>query len=261
RAHDPAPAQAQVGAEHPAALEPEQEALADRLHPLEPPPVEQRRVDRGAGARVRELDLEPLADERLEAAGGAVGGVALGHGLRPQHRPARPGEEARLDEERKRVAVADRGAVEALHGQPPRPARAHVRHERRERRAKPRLLRLAQRDERAAAALDVERSLAAEEHDPGAGDAGRARPGAPRPRERGAVGLSRIGRGEDARLLLLAGVARLAQALDRSPERELRAAESLDEVAAAAEPERLERAQLAVDGAVAARDALGADGV
>src|SRR5205823_6899127 len=42
---------------------------------------------------------------------------------------------------------------------------------------------------------------------------------------------------------------------------ELRAAEPLDEVAAAAQAECLERAQLTVDGAVAARDALGAHAV
>ena len=53
----------------------------------------------------------------------------------------------------------------------------------------------------------------------------------------------------------------LAQPLDGSAERELRASEPLDEVAAAAEPERLERSQLAVDGSVAAGDPLCADAV
>ena len=80
-----------------------------------------------------------------------------------------------------------------------------------------------------------------------------------RPREHRAVGLRRIGGGQDERLLLLV-LARpeLAQPLDRAAERELRAAEPLDEVAAAAEPQRLERLQLAVDGAVAAGDPFAA---
>ena len=56
-------------------------------------------------------------------------------------------------------------------------------------------------------------------------------------------------------------VTQLAQPLDRAGQRELRAAEPLDEVAAAAGADRLERAQLAVDGAVAAGDPLGADAV
>ena len=91
-----------------------------------------------------------------------------------------------------------------------------------------------------------------------AGDPRGAAAGALRPRQRGAVRLRRVGRGEHERLRLLP-VARpqLAQPLDRAAERELRAAEALDEVAAPAEAERLERAQLAVDGAVAAGDPLG----
>jgi hypothetical protein len=88
----------------------------------------------------------------------------------------------------------------------------------------------------------------------------RARP--LRPREHRAVRLRRVGGGEDERLLLLV-LARpeLAQPLDRAAERELRAAEPLDEVAAAAKPQGLERLQLAVDGAVAAGDSLAADTV
>ena len=83
-----------------------------------------------------------------------------------------------------------------------------------------------------------------------------------RPRQRGAVGLRRVGGGEHERLRLLpVPRPQLAQALDRAAERELRAAEALDEVAAAARAERLERTQLGVDRAVAAGDALAADGV
>ena len=94
-----------------------------------------------------------------------------------------------------------------------------------------------------------------------AGDARRARAGALRPRQRGAVGLRRVGGGEHERVGVVPALAQLAQPLDRAAERELRAAEPLDEVAAPAEAERLERAQLGVDRAVAAGDALGADAV
>jgi hypothetical protein len=91
----------------------------------------------------------------------------------------------------------------------------------------------------------------------------RARPAAPAASATAAraVGLRRIGGGEHERVGSSPRGAQLAQPLDRSAERELRAAQALDEVAAAAEPERLERLQLAVDGAVAAGDALGADAV
>src|SRR5439155_14848748 len=80
-------------------------------------------------------------------------------------------------------------------------------------------------------------------------------------RQRGAVGLRRIGGREHERLGLLPALAQLADALDRAAERELRAAEPLDEVAAATEPEGLERPKLGVDGPVAAGDALGAHAV
>ena len=94
----------------------------------------------------------------------------------------------------------------------------------------------------------------------GACDAGRTRTGAPRPGKRRAVRLSRVGSGEDERFSVL-GVAELAKPLDSAGKGELRAAETLDEVAATADADRLERAQLRVDGAVAAGDALAADAV
>src|SRR5438067_599057 len=87
----------------------------------------------------------------------------------------------------------------------------------------------------------------------------RAYPRATRPRQRRAVRLRGVGGREH--LHLVGPFAQLAEPLDRAAERELRAAETLDEVAAPAEPERLERAQLRVHRAVAARDALGADAV
>ena len=131
--------------------------------------------------------------------------------------------------------LGHRLAVEALDRQPLRAAALDVRDERRERRRAAILVRLAQRHERAAAALDEQRRLAAEQDDVRAGDARRARAGALRPRQRGAVRLRRIGGGEHERLRLVA-LARpqLAQPLDGAAERELRAAEPLDEVAAPA---------------------------
>ena len=142
------------------------------------------------------------------------------------------------------------------------PPHAHAPRGRRQRLSQPALLRLAQRDERAAAALDEERRLAAEQDDVRPGHPGCSGSGPLRPRQRGAVGLGRVGGREHERLRLLAVLRpQLAQALDRAAERELRAAEAFDEVAAPAEAERLQRAQLAVDRAVAAGDPLGADAV
>src|SRR5439155_25386762 len=83
-----------------------------------------------------------------------------------------------------------------------------------------------------------------------------------RPRQRGSVRLCGVGGSQHERLgfLSLAGT-ELAQALDRAAERELRSAQALDEVAAPGEPERLERPQLGVDGAVAPREPLRTDAV
>ena len=120
------------------------------------------------------------------------------------------------------------------------------------------LLGIAQRNERAAAALDEERRLAAEHDDVRAGDPRRPRAGALRPWQRSAVGLGGVGGGEHERRLLF-GL--LAQALDGAGERELRPAEALDEVAATADAERLQLAKLSVDRRVAAGDSLAAHAV
>ena len=179
-----------------------------------------------------------------------------------KHGAARPGEEAGLEQQRHDLGLADGVAVEALDREPLRAAAPHVVDERGERRTQPGLVRLAQRHERAPAALDEQRCLSAEQDDVRARDARRARARALRPRNRGSVRLRRIGRGEHERLRLVAlARAQLAQALDRAGQRELRAAEPFDEVAAAADAERLEVAQLAVDGAVAAGDPLAAHAV
>src|SRR5439155_7496057 len=77
----------------------------------------------------------------------------------------------------------------------------------------------------------------------------------------GPVRLRRVGRREHDGIRLLTALAQLPEPLDRTAERELRAAEALDEVAAAAQPQRLERAQVRVDRAVASGDALRAHAV
>src|SRR6185312_17496566 len=76
-----------------------------------------------------------------------------------------------------------------------------------------------------------------------------------RPRQRRAVGLRRIGRGEHERLRLLRRLLR-TQPLDRAGQRELRAAEPLDEVTAPRDAERLELRQLGVDRGETAGDTL-----
>ena len=89
--------------------------------------------------------------------------------------------------------------------------------ERRERRAEPVLLRLAQRHERAAAALDEERRLAAEQHDVRARDPGGTGARPLRPRQRRAVGLRGIGGGEHERLGLLAVGGRSSRSRSTAP--------------------------------------------
>jgi signal transduction histidine kinase len=189
-------------------------------------------------------------------------GVTTSRQLGAEDGTARAGEEAGVDQQRHHHRVGDRLAVEALDREPLGASALHVGDEGGERDAQPLLLRLTQRNERAAAALDEERRLAAEQDDVRAGDARRPSACALRPRQRRAVRLRRIGGGEHERLRLAAFARpQLAQPLHRPAERELGAAEALDEVAAPARPERLERTQLLVDGAVAAGDALAADAV
>src|SRR5205823_737224 len=115
-------------------------------------------------ARMQRLDLEALPDERLQSARGAVERVAFGH-LRTKHGAPRPDEEARVDEERHHLALGHRLAVEPFDRQPLRTTCLDVRDERGECLLQPRFVGLAQRNERAAAALDVEDSLTAEEDD------------------------------------------------------------------------------------------------
>ena len=77
-----------------------------------------------------------------------------------------------------------------------------------------------------------------------------------RPVQDRAVGLRRVGGGEHDRGRGVV-VALRAQALDRARQRELRAAEALDEVAAPGDADRLQRRELVVQRGEAAGDALG----
>ena len=79
RLDPPAPGHAQMAPHDDPAFEPEQEMLADGLDRLEHAPVDALRDTGRLAARVRRLDLEPLPDERLQAAGSTMKRVALGH--------------------------------------------------------------------------------------------------------------------------------------------------------------------------------------
>ena len=116
----------------------------------------------------------------------------------------------------------------------------------------------AQGEQAPPAALDVEDRLGAHQDDVALRGA-RGRPAvivALGPGQHRAVGLGGVGGGEhqDAVLVVLAPG---AQALDRPGERELGAAQALDEVAATGDPQRLEGAQRVIEGGEASRHALG----
>ena len=75
----PATAHAQVAPQDTAALEGQEEILALRLDRLQEFSVEAFRDPLDRRARMRRLDLDALADERLERPRGAVERVPLGH--------------------------------------------------------------------------------------------------------------------------------------------------------------------------------------
>ena len=222
----------------------------------------------------------PVATVRHGNRGGAVGGTAPSRWSVPgsraalfhhrdartrtssgtQDSAARPGQEARLDEQGQRVALDDRPPVEALDREPAAAIRSDPADEGGERRAEPVAVGVAERQQRPAAALDVEHGLTAEEDDVRAGDARGPRRGALRPRQDAAVRLCRIGGRQDERLVVVE-VAQLPEALDGAGKRELGPAEPFDEVAAAAGADGLERLQLSVHGAVPAGDPLRPDTV
>ena len=78
-ADDPAARHAQVAADDEAALEREEEVLADRLDAFEAQAVYRGGDPGEKRARMRRLGLDDVADERLEPRGGAVERIALGH--------------------------------------------------------------------------------------------------------------------------------------------------------------------------------------
>ncbi len=89
-----------MAAQDETALEREQQVLPDRLDAEERSPVEPLGHTCRRGARVRRLDLDPLADERLQPPRGAVKRVPL------RHRSARIG--------RMRVRAAAAGSAAAV---------------------------------------------------------------------------------------------------------------------------------------------------
>ena len=66
-----------------AAVEVEQEVLADCFHPLEPTAVEPRGKPFHRSARMRRLDLDALADQNLQPTGRAVERISFRHARKP----------------------------------------------------------------------------------------------------------------------------------------------------------------------------------
>ena len=89
-----------------------------------------------------------------------------------------------------------------------------------------------ERDQAAAALLDVDRRAALDQREPRSGGAGRLA-GRVRPGSGHAVRVGGVGRRQHHRLGAGIGLAQVAQPLDRGRQRELGAAQALDEVAAA----------------------------
>ncbi len=77
---DPAARHAEVAAKDEAALEGEEQVLADRLHALEPQPVDRGRDAGEKTAWMRRFRLDDVADERLEPGRRSVKRIPLGHG-------------------------------------------------------------------------------------------------------------------------------------------------------------------------------------
>jgi hypothetical protein len=73
----------QMASQDEAAVEVEQEVLADRFHPLEPTAVEPRGEPFHRGPRMRRLDLDALADQNLQPAGRAVERISFRHAVKP----------------------------------------------------------------------------------------------------------------------------------------------------------------------------------
>src|SRR5436190_13269497 len=104
-----------------------------------------------------------------------------------KRRAARSLDETRVQQQRHDRRLRDRLAIEALDREPLHARPADVVDECRERFAEPVVLQIAQRHERAAAALDEQRRLAAQQDDPCARDSGCPGAVALRPGQGGAV--------------------------------------------------------------------------
>ena len=203
--HAPASFHPQVAAQHEAALEAEEEVLADGLHGLEPPPVEplgDAASRPRAGSAPRPASRSPTRHRAAAALGRRRERVALGHGATLARSTARRGPARKPASTSSGIlpSLATGSAVEALDREPLRAAapatwatsaasagRSH--------------------DSSGSRSGTSERpprstksdGLAAEQDDVRPGDPRRPRPRALRPRKRGAVGLRRIGGGEHER--------------------------------------------------------------
>src|ERR1700760_498697 len=72
-----------MAAQDEAAVEVEQEVLADCFHPLEPTAVEPPGEPLPRGARMRRLDLDALADQNLQPTGRAMERISFRHAVKP----------------------------------------------------------------------------------------------------------------------------------------------------------------------------------
>ena len=79
RPHEPASTHLQVAAQDNAALEPQQQILADSLDALELEAVQSLRDPGDGRPRMRRLGLDALPDQRLQPLGGSAERIALGH--------------------------------------------------------------------------------------------------------------------------------------------------------------------------------------
>jgi hypothetical protein len=79
RLEPPAAGHSQVAAEDESALETQQQVLPDRLDALQQAAVEPLRDLLRRSPRIRRLDLQPFAHERLQAQRGTMEGIALWH--------------------------------------------------------------------------------------------------------------------------------------------------------------------------------------
>ena len=230
----------QVRVEHELALEVQEQVLAVRLHARTPPAGQPLGPAVAGDGGLRSEDLVRHARRRAPArCGSPHGGSCRPRASGAQRQPPRPAW--------KPSSTSAGASAEPTIGSPStlssarRSTRPRLTLPRRARRAR---LDRASRGRRevmqpAAAALDVEHRLAADEHHVRAGDprgaAARRAPGRRRPRQHRPVRLRRVDRGEhERRRRHRRGCG--AQALDRARQRELGAAEPLDEVAATATP-------------------------